>query len=93
MLQDAKSKAAKIDQGKGNYYGQTRKEVQEQLKTALHQQQQGMLASGPQQTLKQFLAQWLEDHKHSIRVRSYERYEEMVRLHIIPVLGRYQLQL
>jgi len=74
------------------FYGKTRKEVQEQLKTALHQQQQGMLASGPQQTLKQFLAQWLEDHKHSIRVRSYERYEEMVRLHIIPVLGRYQLQ-
>jgi len=74
------------------FYGKTRKEVQEQLKTALHQQQQGMLASGPQQTMKQFLAQWLEDHKHSIRVRSYERYEEMVRLHIIPVLGRYQLQ-
>ncbi len=74
------------------FYGKTRKEVQEQLKTALHQQQQGMLASGPQQTIKQFLMQWLEDHKHSIRVRSYERYEEMVRLHIIPVLGRYQLQ-
>ena len=54
------------------FYGKTRKEVQEQLKTALHHQQQGMLASGPQQTVKQFLAQWLEDHKHSIRVRSYD---------------------
>ena len=62
------------------FYGKTRKEVQEQLKTALHQQQQGMLASGPQQTIKQFLTQWLEDHKHTIRVRSYERYEEMVGL-------------
>ncbi len=82
-----------VEDGKRKtFYGKTRKEVQEQLKTALHQQQQGMLATGPQQTMKQFLTQWLEDHKSSIRIRSYERYEEMVRLHIIPVLGRYQLQ-
>lgn len=40
-----------------------------------------------QQTMKQFLTQWLEDHKSSIRVRSYERYEELVRLHIIPALS------
>src|SRR6266581_3989005 len=75
-----------------SFYGKTRKEVQEQLKTALHQQQQGMLATGPQQTMKQFLTQWLQDHESSIRVRSYERYEELVRLHIVPALGRHQLQ-
>src|SRR5216683_2188207 len=82
-----------VEDGKRKtFYGKTRKEVQEQLKTALHQQQQGMLPTAPQQTLKQFLTQWLQDHKSSIRVRSYERYEELVRLHIIPVLGRHQLQ-
>ena len=75
-----------------SYYGKTRKEVQEQLKTVLHQQQQGALATGPQQTVKQFLTQWLEDHKSSIRIRSYERYEELVRLHLIPILGHHQLQ-
>ena len=37
------------------FYGKTRKEVQEQLKTALHQQQQGTLATGPQQTVQQYL--------------------------------------
>ena len=29
------------------FYGKTRKEVQEQLKAALHEQQQGTLATGP----------------------------------------------
>jgi integrase len=75
-----------------SFYGKTRKEVQEQLKIALREQQQGMLIATPQQTVEQFLAQWLEDHKAALRIRSYERYEELTRLHIIPVLGHHQLQ-
>ena len=66
------------------FYGKTRKAVQEQLKTALHQQQQGILATGPQQKVEQFLQHWLENvHKQSIRSRTYERYEEIVRLHLV----------
>ncbi|MDQ2905467.1 MAG: site-specific integrase [Chloroflexota bacterium] len=75
-----------------SFYGKTRKEVQEQLKVALREQQQGMLMTTPQQTVEQFLTQWLEDHKAALRIRSYERYGELVRLHIIPVLGYHQLQ-
>lgn len=75
------------------FYGKTRKEVQEQLKTALHQQQQSILATGPQQKVEQFLIHWLENvHKQSIRSRTYERYEEIVRLHLVPGIGRHQLQ-
>src|SRR5713226_557861 len=73
------------------FYGKTRKEAQEQLKTALYDQQKGMLATGPQQTVEQFCKQWLEVHKATIRIRSYERYEELLRLHIIPALGHHQL--
>jgi integrase len=47
------------DRKRKTFYGKTRKEVQELLKNALHQQQQGTLATGPQQTVKQFLEQWL----------------------------------
>ncbi len=43
------------------FYGKTRKEVQEKLRVALNEQKQGILATGPQQTVKQFLEQWLED--------------------------------
>src|SRR5712691_8903314 len=75
------------------FYGKTRKEVQELLKTALHQQQQGILATGPQQKVEQFLQHWLENvHKQSIRSRTYERYEEIVRLHLVPGIGHHQLQ-
>ena len=80
------------DRKRKSFYGKTRKEVQEQLKIALREQQQGMLMATPQQTVEQFLKQWLEDYKAAIRIRSYERYEELVRLHIIPVLGYHQLQ-
>jgi integrase len=73
-------------------YGKTRREVQDKLKQALHEQQQGTLITTPQQTVAHFLQDWLENsQKQSLRPRSYERYEEMVRLHIIPGLGRHQL--
>lgn len=74
-------------------YGKTRKEVQEKLKIALREQQQGTLVTAPHQKLEDFLQQWLEDtQRDSIKPRSYERYEEIVRLHIVPGLGRVQLQ-
>ena len=74
-------------------YGKSRKEVQEKLKVALHQQQEGTLITTPQQTLKQYLEYWLEEvHRQSIRDRTYERYEEIVRLHLVPVLGDHPLQ-
>jgi len=53
------------------FYGKTRKEVQEQLKAVLYDQQKGMLVTGPQQQVGQFLTHWLENvHKQSIRSRT-----------------------
>jgi integrase len=75
------------------FYGKTRKEVQEKLKIALREQQQGTLITAPEQTVKQFLDDWLENsHKQNVRPRSHERYEQIVRLHILPSLGKVQLQ-
>jgi integrase len=73
-------------------YGKTRKEVQEQLKAALHEQQQGKLVTGPRQIVKQFLTYWLEDvQKPSVRLRTYQRYEMQLRRHILPAIGNMQL--
>ncbi len=73
-------------------YGKTRKEVQEKLKVALHDAQQGTLVTGPQQTVAQYLDEWLKVHKQVIRPRSYERYEAIIRLHLVPTLGKLPLQ-
>jgi integrase len=75
------------------FYGKTKKEVQEKLKIALYEQQKGILVTGPQQKVGQFLVHWLENvHKQSVRDRTYERYEEIVRLHLVPGIGHLQLQ-
>ena len=74
------------------FYGKTRKEVQEKLKVALRELQQGTLVTGPQQTVAQYLHEWLKVHKQVIRPRSYERYEAIIRLHLVPMLGKLPLQ-
>src|SRR3989440_2738314 len=75
------------------FYGETRKEVQEKLKVALHEQQQGTLPTGPQQTVKQYLEHWLEEvHKPTIRLSTYERYRVILDKHIVPALGHLQVQ-
>jgi integrase len=73
-------------------YAKTYKEAQEKLKKALYEQQQGTLVTAPHQTVAQYLTDWLEhSQKQSVRPRTYERYEEIARLHIIPALGRHKL--
>ncbi len=75
-------------------YGKTRKEVQEKLRTAIQEKQEGVVPTGTaRQTLEQFLLDWLENsQKQSVRPRTYERYREIVQLHIVPVLGSQRLQ-
>src|SRR5258708_16350072 len=62
------------------FYGKTRKEVQEQLTKALHEQQQGTLATGSHQTVRTFLLNWMEDvHKQNIRLGSQRRYMSLLK--------------
>jgi len=42
-----------------------------------------------EQNVSEFLADWLEkDSKPNVKRRTYKRYEEIVRVHIVPVIGR-----
>ncbi len=74
------------------YYAKSKKEALELLRKVQQEQQQGTLVEGPQQTLGQFLTEWLQTHKQSIQPRSYERYEAIIRLHLVPTLGKVKLQ-
>src|SRR6266571_1181481 len=83
-----------LDGGKRKtFYGKTRREVQEKLHTALNEQKQGILATGPQQTVRQFLVYWLEDvHKPAVRLSTYVMYRTIVNKYLTPGLGHYQVQ-
>ena len=74
-------------------YGETRAEVQRKLNELRRRLDQGHLgdpASG-RETLGTFLARWLEASRRTLRPSTWKRYEEIVRLHLIPALGRTRL--
>lgn len=82
------------EDGKRKYfYSKTQQGVLEKLAAAREEKRRGMLIIVPQQTLVEYLAYWLEHNVRSVlRARTYERYEGIVRLHIVPVLGKVKLQ-
>jgi integrase len=74
------------------FYGDTRKEVQEQLTEALRTQQQGLTIASDRQTVGQYLEDWLTNtHKAVIRPKTYVVYAYIIRSHLIPALGRIVL--
>lgn len=76
-----------------SFYGDTRREVQERLTQALRDQQQGLPIATERQTVGQFLQNWLtESVKPSVRPKTYTSYEQLMRLHLSPVLGKIPLQ-
>ena len=75
------------------FYGDTRREVQEKLKIALREQQQGTLITAAQQTLKQFLERWVEEtYKPTVKPLSYVNYRSVINAHLVPALGHVTLQ-
>lgn len=83
-----------LDNGKSKYFtGKTYAEAQRKLNLAKLEQRQGLLASGPKQTVKDFLNYWLEDvHKATLKVSTYALYRRHLDNHLIPHLGHIQLQ-
>lgn len=75
-----------------SFYGPTRKDVAEKLKIALREKQLGGNLAPERQTVAQFLTRWLNDVVAlKVRPRTLELYRDIVRLHLIPSLGRIQL--
>jgi integrase len=81
------------DHSRKYFYGETRKEVYEKLQKALHEQKQGTLLIGPQQTMKDYLEYWLEEvHKSKLRIGTYRTYRSVLNCHLLPGLGHIRLQ-
>lgn len=74
-------------------YASTEKEAYKKLQDALLQQKQGILATGPDQTVKQFLEYWLEDvYKVYARLTTFRNACILVHKHLIPGIGHFKLQ-
>jgi len=75
------------------FYGRTKKEVTDKMTAALQDQRAGLVVDPKKMTLGAFLDQWLEESvRQTTRSTTYENYSCLTRAHIVPALGRIDLQ-
>src|SRR5918998_1843484 len=75
-----------------SYYGKTRKEAQDKLRSAPRDPDAGLDLAAGRQTVAQFLDRWLEDvAKPGVRPSTFASYAGHVRNHLNPALGHHQL--
>ena len=75
-----------------SYYGKTRREAQDKLRGALRDLDAGLDPAAGRQTVERFLGQWLSASvRPSVKVKTYEGYEGIVRVRVVPRLGRVPL--
>lgn len=72
-------------------YGKTRAEVQRKLRELQRQAEDGVLAAARKETLAAYARRWLEGAKPTIRPSTWKRYNDLLRLHVLPALGAQPL--
>src|SRR5215204_1919282 len=74
-------------------YGKTRQEVARKLTKAMADRGGGFIFDAGALTLGEYLDRWLVDSvRDTVRQRTWDRYESIVRVHIKPALGRIKLK-
>ena len=74
-------------------YGKTRQEVSKKLTKAMADRDGGLTFDAGSVKLGEYLDRWLSDSvRDTVRQRTWERYEQIVRVHIKPSLGRLKLK-
>jgi integrase len=75
-----------------SFYGKTRREVQDKLRAALRDVDAGVDLSAGKMTLAAYCDKWLSASvKPAVKVKTYEGYESIVRVRVVPRLGRKSL--
>jgi len=79
--------------GKRKYlYAKTRREVSRNLAEALRAKAEGLPSPDDRLTTGEFLQTWLYDHAAKrVRNSTLKSYEQKVRLHVVPSIGRIRL--
>ena len=73
------------------FYGRTHTEVRRKLAEVQRALQDGLPLTPERQTVGQYLEAWLDAARPTVRPQTHKRYEEYVRLHAVPALGRVAL--
>src|SRR5208283_2890545 len=72
-------------------YGSTQAEVLQKAAAARKAHAEGRRPTPDRSSVRAFLESWLEGVKSSARPKTYESYEGIVRVHLVPVIGGIQL--
>ena len=74
------------------FYGKTRQEAAQKLLRAHRALADGLPLAQERTTVRQVLDRWLEDvASYKVRARTLRRYQEIVRLHLVPAIGQISL--
>lgn len=69
-------------------YGRTRADVVAKLTRVLHASQTGtVIPTSDKQRVDAYLAEWLASARPSLKASTWTRYEQLVRVHAVPVIG------
>src|SRR5262249_55259709 len=79
------------DGSRKSFYAKSRQDAARKLSEALRDRDKGLLVTGGGQSLGHYLLSWLEVTKPTIRPRTWRRYEQFVRIHVLPTLGQLPL--
>ena len=80
-----------VDGRRQRFYARTRAEVGRRLTEALQRRDLGEIGPAGQDTVAAWLETWLATVKPTLRPRTWIRYRELCRVHLIPAIGRLRL--
>jgi integrase len=96
-----KNKDGKITGYLGAYYGpvgkrryvsaKSKSECERKLRAAMVDADKGLVFDAGKITVGQYLNNWLTGIKGTVRQRTWERYEQFVRVHLVPAFGGIKL--
>jgi integrase len=81
-----------LPRGKRRHFlGHSRGDVARKLTAALKSRDDGLPAITERQTVAEYMASWLVATRPSLREGTWRRYEQYMRLHVTPTLGKISL--
>jgi integrase len=70
-----------------SFYAKTRQEAARKLAEAIRDKDKGLPVAMDRQTVDQYMQSWMDVMRAKIRPRTWRRYEQRLRVHVLPTLG------